>query len=220
MENKVITVKGIGKVSAPPDLLVLELKLETVEPEYELAMRRSKEMLNALSDAIVSAGHDGKHLKTNRFNISSKYENYRDKNNNYKSKFIGYACTHDLRLEFDLDMKKLGATLGAIASCEANPTFKIKFSVKDADAVSAELLENAIKNAKWKAEILARSAGVSLGAILRIDYNWGEINVYSKTDLYLAQEPIEEGAAAPMKMDIKPEDIDLNDTVTVVWAIV
>ena len=33
MENRIITVKGIGKVSATPDLLVIEMNLEVTEPE-------------------------------------------------------------------------------------------------------------------------------------------------------------------------------------------
>ena len=219
MDNRIITVKGTGKVSAAPDLLVIEMNLEVTEPDYEATMRRATEMLDALRAAVVSAGHDGKLLKTTSFNVNTKYESYRDKNNNYQSKFVGYCCTHGLRLEFDLDMKLLGMTLGAIATCEANPKFSIRFSVKDANAVSEELLENAIENARWKAGILAKSAGVNLGAILRIDYNWSEHHFYSDTDMGVAEGMLYCAEAAPMTLDIELEDIDVSDTATVVWAI-
>jgi len=33
MENRIITIKGTGKVSAVPDLLVIEMNLEVTEPE-------------------------------------------------------------------------------------------------------------------------------------------------------------------------------------------
>ena len=219
MENRVITVRGTGRVSTAPDLLVIEMNHETVEPEYEITMRRATEMLDALRTAIESAGHDGKTLKTTSFNINTKYESYRDKNNNYQSRFIGYCCTHGLRLEFDLDMKKLSATLGAITACKANPKFTIRFSVKDTSAVSSELLESAIHDAKWKAEVLANSAGVRLGAIQRIDYNWNEMKVYSDTEFGDAGYMMQYSEAASLSMDIEPEDINVSDTVTVVWAI-
>jgi len=116
-------------------------------------------------------------------------------------------------------MKLLGVTLGAIAACEANPRFSIRFSIKDASAISAELLENAIENAKWKADILAKSAGVNLGEILRIDYSWSEHHFYSNTDMKVAEDMLYLSEAAPMAVDIEPDDINVSDTATVVWAI-
>ena len=219
MENRVITVKGIGKVSAASDLLVIELNLEVIETEYDATMHVAAEKLEALREAIASAGHDGKLLKTTSFSINTRYERYQDKNNNYQEKFIGYACTHKLQLEFDLDMEMLGATLNAIAACDANPKLSIRFSVRDTRAISAMLLENAVEDAKWKAGILAKSGGVTLGAILRIDYNWSEHHFYSGTEMrILKYMAIEE--AAPMTMDIEPEDINVSDTATIVWSIV
>ena len=219
MENRFITVKGTGKVTTAPDLLVIEMNLEVTKPEYEESMRLSAEMLEALRAAVVSAGHDGKLLKTTNFSVDTKYERYRDKNDNYQTKFVGYCCKHGLRLEFDLDMKLLGMTLGAIAACEATPKLSIKFSVKNAAAVSAELLENAIEDARLKAGILAKSAGVDLGAILRIDYNWSEHHFYSETDIEIVSYLRERSDGAPMKMDIMPEDINVSDTATVMWAL-
>ena len=218
MEKREIVVKGTGKVSASPDLLVIDLNHEVVEPEYDKAMLVATEHLDALRAAVVSAGHDKKSLKTTQFNVNTKYESYRDKSNNYKQKFVGYCCTHGLRLEFDLDMKRLGVTLGAIADCPARPRFSIKFSVKDPTAVSEQLLENAVENAKRKAEVLAKSAGVKLGAIKRIDYNWSEHHLYSQTDFCLAESAADYSESPrALAMDIEPDDIDVSDNVTVIW---
>ena len=181
MNNRELVVKGIGKAAAAPDLIVLTLNLEIIEPDYEKTIQRSAEVIDALRAAVASAGHDGKELKTSSFNINSKYERYQEKDT-WKQRFVGYACSHGLRLEFDLDMPKLGATLGAIAGCDADPNFNIKFSIKDPNAVSERLLESAVENAKWKAAVLAKAAGVTLGAIQRIDYNWSDVHLYSQTD--------------------------------------
>jgi len=58
-----------------------------------------------------------------------------------------------------------------------------------------------------------------LGAIQRIDYNWSEMKVYSDTDLGVAGGMMLYAEAAPLSMDIEPEDINVSDTATVVWAI-
>jgi len=217
MNNRELVVKGIGKAAATPDLIVLNINLEVTEPDYERTMQRSAEMLDALRTAITSAGHDGKELKTTSFSINTKYESYKEKDT-YKQRFVGYVCSHGLRLEFDLDMSILATTLGLIARCEADPNFNIKFSVKDPNAVSEQLLESAVANAKWKATILAKSAGVALGAIQRIDYNWSDIHLYSETD-YNVCEAAPLGGSAFKDIAIEPEEINVSDTATVVWAI-
>ena len=215
--NREIVVKGIGKATAAPDLIVLDMNLEVCERDYEKTMRRSSEVLDILRAAVTSAGHDGKELKTTSFNINTRYESYRE-NGGHKQRFVGYACYHGLKLEFDLDMAALEATLGAIAGCEAKPNFNIKFSIKDPNSVSEQLLESAVDNAKWKATVLAKAAGVKLGAIQRIDYNWSEHHLFSQTDYQLCDAIVCE-SAAPMAMEIEPEDINVSDTATVVWAI-
>jgi len=213
MSNREIVVKGIGKVSAAPDLLIIEMALESKRMDYEETMQQATEKTDSLRAAIESAGHDGKELKTESFYINTRYESYRE-SGGHKQRFAGYVCNHRLKLEFDLDMKKLGLTLGAIAGCKATPDFSINFSVKDPGAVSEQLLANAVENAKTKAEILAESAGVKLGAIQRIDYNWGELQLYSNTsmDVMCCAE-----TSGSYDMGIEPEDIDVSDNVTVVW---
>ena len=223
MEKREIVIKGTGKVSASPDLLVINLNFEVVEREYERTMLTATQHLDALRAAVVSAGHDKKSLKTTAFNVDTEYEHYQDFRKNYKQKFVGYSCTHRLSLEFDLDMKKLGATLVAIADCAAKPQFSVKFSVKDPSAVSEQLLQSAIENARQNAEVLAKAGGVKLGEIKRIDYNWINLNLYSETSYGLAESSaaLERWRGISMDftpMDITPKDIDVSDTVTVIWA--
>ena len=110
-------------------------------------MRRVEKEHEALRTVVVSAGHDGKKLKTVNYNIKAEYDRYIDNKKIWQTKFIGYSCEHSLRLEFDYNTKKLGSTLSAITECGAKPKIDMKFSVKDASAVLAELLENTRKYA-------------------------------------------------------------------------
>jgi len=211
--NREIVVKGIGKASVIPDMIILEMKLETINLQYDVTMKHAEELADTLRKAIISAGHNGKDLKTTDFNIKTKYENFKV-NDLWKEKFIGYYCSHSLKLEFDLDMQKLECTINSIAKSNAKPRLSINFSIKDSTSVSELLLQNAIENAKSKAEILTKSAGVKLGEVKRIDYNWGELHMYSKTNYDL-----DEDAVLCQAIQIEPENINVNDTVTVVWEI-
>lgn len=86
-----------------------------------------------------------------------------------------------MKLAFDFDSKQLAKVISAIADCGAQPELSIAFTVKNPARVSEELLINATENARAKAEILCKASGSTLVQLLNIDYNWGELNVYSRT---------------------------------------
>ena len=214
--NRLLTVKGIGRISTKPDLTIITLELSTITPEYEKTMEKATNEIESIRKALISIGYKQQDLKTTDFNISTEYEFYYDAQGNHKQRFQGYECKHSLKLEIDFDMKRLGETLTTISSCGATPTFNISFSVKDKNAVSAELLDNAIINAKEKAAILAKAAGVHLGAIQNINYSWGELQLYSRAEYRVCEKTFSFDAA---QMDIEPDDINASDSVTVIWNI-
>ena len=68
--------------------------------------------------------------------------------------------------------------------------------------------------------MLAKSAGIVLGAIQSIDYSWGEINFeFSPVQNLDLEEKCMAPAGAAYKIDIEPDDIETADTVTVIWEI-
>lgn len=217
MISRELVVKGIGKASSAPDLIVITMKIESLGQDYEKSLFSGNEKLDTLKASIISAGHERNALKTTNFSVRTEYERYQV-GNNYKQRFIGYLCQHDLKLEFALDMDILGKTLGAIANSKVNPTFDISFTIKDPSAISAQLLENAVENAKWKATVLAKASDVKLGNIQRIDYNWSDIHFYSRTRANFCEDAYD-GIVPASPMDIEPEDINVSDTVTVIWSI-
>lgn len=214
---KTITVKGTGYVSASPDVIELRLSLDSRRPEYQAAIELENSRIVGLTDAIVSVGFEKRRLVTSSFNINTDYESRRNSDGEYVSVFLGYRVSHDLKLEFDLDMAKLSKTLGAIARCGAEPKLTIRFKVKDRAAVAEALLRSAAENARAKAEILASASGVSLGEIVSIGYDWAELNVYSRTKYLSTNDSID--MSCDCDVDIEPEDIEAEDTVTFVWQI-
>ena len=158
-----------------------------------------------------------KDLKTTNFNITTSYKSYYDENNNYKSKFDGYKCEQDLKLEFDLDMEILSKVITAITKSKVEPRFNIRFSVKDKDEINKELLIKATENARSKAEVLTKAARVTLGRLVSIDYNWSEINIYSNTTYEIENKSY--AIAETYAPSIEPEDIKISDTVAFVWEI-
>lgn len=214
---RTITVKGIGAVSVKPDLIVLGLSMETAEYEYDAAMKAAAEKIDFLNKALEAAGFEKKSAKTADFRVRADYDRLNDGKGNYTSVFMGYKCRHELKIEFDFDTKRLAKALSEISKCIAKPEISIDFTVKDSSAVSGELLKAAVKNAREKAEILCAASGAKLGELLSIDYNWGELHLYSATDYDVEGKCMMFGAADDM--DIEPEEIKARDTATFAWEI-
>lgn len=215
--TRTITVKGIGNVSARPDYITITMDIESVWPAYEMAMRESASKIEKIQNAAVRLGYEKTDVKTTSFDVDTRYDSVRDMAGNYKREFRGYACSYRLRLSFDFDSKQLAKVLTALAECGAEPEMRVAFTVKEPSAISEALLVSATENARAKAEILCRASGAQLGDLLTIDYNWGELHLFSPTS-YEVEEPCVKmkACAAP---DIEPEDIKVSDTVAFVWEI-
>ena len=216
--NKTITVKGIGKVSTPPDCVQISITLESTNMNYQYAMEMASSNIEDLTGCLVNIGFDKKDIKTTNFDVRTRFESHRRKDGGYDSIFVGYEVCHSLQLRFDFASKALSKALEAIASCTAHPEFRIRFTVKDDTSIKDEMLRSATTNARRKAEVLCEASGTKLGELLAIDYNWGEINVYSNTRYDIEDECLcMKAACAPI--EIEPEDINVSDSATFVWAI-
>ena len=170
-----------------------------------------------MQESITGVGFEKTDLKTTNFEVSPHFTSIKDKKGEYKRIFDGYVCHHQLKLEFSLDIKKMSTLLSALAKCASRPDFSVAFTVKDKDAVSESLLVDATENARAKAAILAQASGVTLGQIINIDYNWGELRLFSQTRY---NDNIMMECEAPPSIDIEPQDIDVSDSVTFVWELI
>jgi uncharacterized protein YggE len=215
-----IRVTGKGKISVKPDTIRLDIEAEGVYPDYETAVEMSARETGIVKNTIGKAGLDPKDLKTVRFGIDSYYEGYRDKNDDYKRRFIGYKYTHNMNIKFPNDNAQLGKALYQLSKCAVEVEFSINHTVNDVEAAKNQLLGKAVMDSKKKSEILSEAAGITLGDIVAIDYSWGEIEIYSrpihKMDFAVEMAP---AASGSYDIDIEADDIDVEDTVTIVWEI-
>lgn len=218
---RTIRVTGRGQIKVKPDTTRITMTLTDVFEEYCETLLRSSEDTEALKDVLSAFGFERSDLKTLSFNVDAEYERYRDKNNDYKQRFVGYRFDHVLKVEFKSDNDRLGRILYALANCSVRPELRISYTVKDPEATKNLLLGKAVTDAAEKAAVLTRAGGVRLKDIQSIDYSWGEIDFEYRPMRGDAR--IEccsvQMSAKRYELDIEPDDIDVSDTVTVVWEI-
>ena len=219
---KTIKVTGKGQIKVRPDTTRITMTVEGMFPEYGEALRRSSEDTQRISDLLSRFGFERSDLKTLSFSVDPQYESYKERGA-YKERFTGYRCRHIRKVEFLSDNDRLGRILYALAKCPVKPEFRLSYTVKDPEKSKNELLGRAVADSREKAGVLTRAAGVTLGSIQSIDYSWGQIDLEVRP-MY-GTITAEEDMAAPMlvkesyEMDLEPDDIEVSDTVTVLWEI-
>ena len=217
-ERRTVRVTGKGSVKLPPDLTRLTMTLRGTEKEYADALARSARDTDALQAAFAPLGFGRDELKTLSFGVETRYESYRDDKGEYLQRFAGYEYNHVLRLEFPRDNETLGRALYILAHSGVEAEFRISYALRDAEGAKNALLASAVKDAAAKAAVLTEAAGVKLGRLRSIDYSWGDMS------FEVAPVARMKNLAAPMadasyEMDVRPEDIEVSDTVTVVWDV-
>ena len=220
--ERMIKVTGKGNLKVKPDVTRITITLEGQNKEYDKILEQSSKDTEALKDILEKQGFDRSDVKTLMFNVDTRYESYQTRDKSWRERFVGYEFKHVIKVEFASDNTRLGKILFALANAIAiHPDFRISYTVKDKEASKNELLGKAIADAKAKAVVLTSAAGVTLKDIKTIDYSWGEIEFeYSpmRGDMLCKAAMLEEDCGS-FAMDIEPDDIEVSDTVTVVWEI-
>ena len=218
---KTIRVTGKGKIKVHPDMTRITVTLDGLWPEYGEAVKHSAEDSEVLKDLLEPFGFAKKDVKTLSFSVDPEYESYEEKHV-WKQRLIGYRFRRTMKLEFDSDNGLLGKILFALANAEKiTPEFRISYTVKDPEASKNALLAAAVTDSAAKAKVLAKAAGAKLGELQSIDYSWGEISFEVAPMRQMSAKMMVDSAAEydSYDVDIEPDDIEVTDTVTLVWEI-
>ena len=217
---RTIRVTGKGQIKVRPDMTRITMSLEGLYEDYSETLRLSSQDTETLKDILSGFGFERSDLKTLNFSVDTEYESYKDRDGSYKQRFTGYRYRHMLKVEFDSDNERLGKILYALANGKVRPEFRISYTVRDPEATKNTLLGKAVKDAREKASVLTEAAGIGLKDIQSIDYSWGEIDFeYRPMDGGILAERCMAEPTAAYSLDIEPDDIEVSDTVTVVWEI-
>lgn len=217
---RTIRVTGKGQIKVRPDMTQITMSLEGLYKDYNETLRLSSQDTETLKDILSGFGFERSDLKTLNFSVDTEYESYKERDGSYKQRFTGYRYRHMLKVEFDSDNERLGKILYALANGKVRPEFRISYTVKDPEATKNTLLGKAVKDAREKASVLTEAAGIGLKDIQSIDYSWGEIDFeYRPMDGGILAERCMAEPTAAYSLNIEPDDIEVSDTVTVVWEI-
>jgi len=207
-----IWVTGEGKVSAVPDVAILNLGVEvqadTVAEAQSWAAKVMTDVLDELDDQDVAE----KDIQTQRFSI---YPVRRWSEKDAKEILIGYRVTNTVTAKVR-DVDETGTIIDAVAKAGGDyiRINSISFTVDDPSAYHEEAREKAMADAEAKAKQLADLGDVKLGKISYISEG-GLVPV--PRALYVETAPMPAPAGAPTPISLGETEIRL--TVQVAYSI-
>ncbi|WP_371423548.1 SIMPL domain-containing protein [Tardiphaga sp.] len=161
-----ISVSGEGTVSVPPDLAVVDGGVTTdAKTAREAAEANNAAMAKVLA-ALKSAGIAEKDMQTSRLSLFPQYAQ-QTRPNPGPNVISGYRASNHVTVRVR-DVTKVAGAIDTLVSSGANEVGGITFMVTKASQLLDDARSQAIADARRKAEIYAKAAGVTLGAPINI----------------------------------------------------
>lgn len=196
-----ITVTGTGHVSAVPDEAEFSLGVTTKGQTAGEALAANAVGMRELIEALEAAGVAERDMKTQDVWVGASYET--------DGKEGGYSARNSLSVRIT-DLDRAGAILDAASRAGANEVNGPGLSRSDREGLEARALNDAVANARKRAETLADAAGVSVGDVTAIsEQAQPDGPVWAMA----------ERAAADSKVPIEPGREEITASVTVTFAI-
>lgn len=205
---RTITVSATATVKAQPDEAVVNLGVRSESPDSTHAMSQNAADMQAVLDALKSAGIEQKDIQTLNLSLGQQVRNPGKKNEQKV-----FVASNSVQVTIH-DLSSVGGVIDAAVQAGADSVNDIRFQVSDPNAVRTDALTQAVKSARTKADALAAAADTSVVGVVTINEN------NFREPFFRAAIP----AALPFDQAVKtpvvpPASLEASVTISVVWEI-
>ncbi len=200
-----ISVTGEATVSVPPDQAQIDAGVTTEAKTAREASDANNAAMGKVLLALKGASIEEKDYQTSRLSLQPESAPNRSTG---PATIVGYRASNRVTIRLR-DVSKVASMIDTLVGAGANDIGGINFTVSQASKLLDDAREQAIADARRKAEIYAKAAGVTLGAPLSISEGGTPVPIpYRRMAVGMA-------AAAPVAQG----EETLQVTVAVSWAI-
>ena len=172
-----ITVVGRGEVKSKPDIATLNLGVEVTAPTVSEAMTEANARMKTILAAMKALGVADKDIQTSNFSINFERQNPAapvgsettsgGKSGSDQTPAGFYRVNNMIQVTIR-DLDTVGDVLDAAVEAGANNVWGVSFGLDDTDALETQAREEAVADARARAESLAKLNGVTVGDVIAI----------------------------------------------------
>jgi uncharacterized protein len=161
--DKLLTVTGEATVAVAPDAAVIRIGVSSGAKTAREASDANAKQMTAVMAAIKEAGIADRDVQTSRLSLQPQY----DPNKSGTARLLGFQVTNQLTIKIR-DIDKMPAILDRAIAAGANEMSGIEFIVSEQSKLLDQARDDAIADARRKAELYAKAAGVKVGQVIAI----------------------------------------------------
>jgi uncharacterized protein len=169
--NSTLSVIGNAETMVKPDKVTLTLSVETTNKTANAALIANSETMNNVLDALKSSGVKENETSTSFFNISPNYNITQEEDFRpiQSRDIIGYTVTNSITVDSP-NLLNVSQWIDTAVQAGANDVSSISFILSDkkSELIKNDLLNQAITNAKNKADIAASALGLKVVGVRSI----------------------------------------------------
>jgi uncharacterized protein YggE len=161
--NKTLFVTGSATTQVKPDKVTVSLGVEITNTKAKAALAANSELMNKIISALKIADVKDNETSTSSFTITPNRDYSIDKS---QGKLIGFTVSNSIQIDSN-NVNNTSEWIDIAVSSGANNVNSIYFSLSDKklDDIRKELVNDAIDNAKEKADIAASALGLKIVGI-------------------------------------------------------
>lgn len=161
--EKLVTVTGEATVAVAPDTAMIRIGVSSQDKTAREAGEINAKQMTAVLAAIKDAGIADRDIQTSRLSLQPQY----DPNKSGTARLTGFQATNQVTIRIR-DIDKLPAVLDRAIAAGANEMSGIEFVVSEQSKLLDQARDDAITDARRKAELYAKAAGSKLGRVVSI----------------------------------------------------
>ncbi|MDC7227832.1 MAG: SIMPL domain-containing protein [Spirochaetales bacterium] len=183
-ENRGITVRGIGEISAAPDVVRLTLGVQSMNADLNVAINDNNSRIDRIINVIQDYGIPESAYRTSNFSVY-----YQQPYNNGMTPDNGtYNVNNSIFVELS-NIELIGGFIEDALNAGANQFYGLEYAISNPEPLMKEARRLAIENALELAGETAGYAGLSIGNIISM-----EEQAYGSGPMYAAEMSAARGA--------------------------
>lgn len=161
-----ITVIGSAEVEALPDLARISAGVQTDGETAAQALSENSTAMTQVFAVLEGAGIARADIQTNQLSLDPVWQQPGE-NQAAAPRIVGYQANNMVTVLLR-DISKLGSVVDALGGAGANRIFGVGFEVGNPRPFLDQARTKAVGEARDKAELMSKAAGVTLGPVLTI----------------------------------------------------
>lgn len=164
-KSDVFQVDGTGQVSAAPDMATISFGVTKNAATIADAQNQTNRNIQKILDSLKNLGIESKDIKTTNYSMNPSYASD-------GQTITGYSVTQNVDIKIT-SLENVTKTLDALTAHGANLIGQVRFGFSDSleQKLETQARQEAVQQAKEKAQSLASAAGIHLGQIINVTEN-------------------------------------------------